>query len=226
MDSYKPVDGHPHTFLVTTDATTTALQPILLCNYKLKQKLDSSTTGQTYLNNLHDHITTMPLYIAGCCSAAAPTYFKHMTYQGKSFVDGGILANNASALALAQAHELFPKENLNLLLNLGTGDAPFEVSKSYSVLTWGNKCVNLATESVSIFQHACDSVKAKYMSNPQNAPAMIRLSPSIQNPKLDAADESTIKEWRVATQALVKEKAKYIDAIVKRLVGEDKLQNE
>ena len=53
-------------------------------------------------------------------SSAAPTYFP--TYQG--YADGGVVANNPSMAALAQAlHEGIPQEEISLL-SLGTGLVP------------------------------------------------------------------------------------------------------
>ncbi|KAF1809400.1 FabD/lysophospholipase-like protein [Eremomyces bilateralis CBS 781.70] len=62
----------------------------------------------------------LPLYKVARATSAAPKYFPKVDIGGRSYLDGGMVANNPSRLALKeveQMHEQLPK----LLLSLGTG---------------------------------------------------------------------------------------------------------
>lgn len=57
---------------------------------------------------------------AARATSAAPTYFDPATVGKRVLVDGGVMANNPSAAALAEAARLWPGEQF-LLVSLGTG---------------------------------------------------------------------------------------------------------
>ena len=84
-------------------------------------------------------------------TSAAPTFFP--TYQG--FVDGGVVANNPSLAALAQARDVqagnMPLENIRLF-SLNTGELLRFVEgerKDWGVLPWAPSLVRIITEGVS-----------------------------------------------------------------------------
>lgn len=57
----------------------------------------------------------MPLYLAAAMSAAAPTYFDPIQFEGFHYCDGGCWANNPSAVAATEAHNRWPAESVALL---------------------------------------------------------------------------------------------------------------
>ena len=94
-------------------------------------------------------------------TSAAPAYFP--TYQG--YIDGGIVANNPSVCALAQALHL-PTGGQMLedivLLSAGTGANPRFLageSKDWGVIQWATVLVNLVMEgSVGLADYQCQQL--------------------------------------------------------------------
>lgn len=91
-------------------------------------------------------------------SSAAPTYFP--TYQG--FIDGGVVANNPSMCALAQAlHQATGGQTIDrvVLLSVGTGENPryLEVADGdWGLAQWARHLVNLILEgSVNLANYQC-----------------------------------------------------------------------
>lgn len=61
-----------------------------------------------------------PLALVGRATAAAPTYFEPVAYEGMSLVDGGVFATNPSMCAYAEVVRL-TGERPEFVLSLGTG---------------------------------------------------------------------------------------------------------
>ncbi|MFC2025951.1 patatin-like phospholipase family protein, partial [Chloroflexota bacterium] len=97
-------------------------------------------------------------------TANAPTYFP--IYQG--YIDGGVVANNPSVCALAQAlHPPSGGQNLEsiTLLSLGTGHNPRFLDVQYGdwgLLHWAPHLVNIAMEgSASLVDYQCEQFLGK-----------------------------------------------------------------
>jgi patatin-like phospholipase/acyl hydrolase len=86
----------------------------------------------------------IPLWEAGRCTSAAPTFFE--PYVG--LVDGGVWANNPSMVALTEARLLWPGEAL-AVLNLGTGQFARETRshRTWGLFDWGPVIADLFLES-------------------------------------------------------------------------------
>lgn len=91
-------------------------------------------------------------------TANAPTYFP--IFQG--YIDGGVVANNPSMCALAQAiHPQTGGERLSdiVLISFGTGHNPHYIPVQYGdwgVLHWATKIINLVTEgSAGLADYQC-----------------------------------------------------------------------
>jgi calcium-independent phospholipase A2-gamma len=77
-------------------------------------------------------------------SSAAPSYFDELLRRGDKLIDGGIIANNPTAIAIAEAKALWPDVPIDLVLSAGTGirprgpventNQPFVVSVAVSML--------------------------------------------------------------------------------------------
>jgi uncharacterized protein len=119
-------------------------------------------------------------------TSAAPTYFP--SYQG--FVDGGVVANNPSMSALAQA--LDPRSNTGIalsdirLFSLGTGVTPTFISgldNNWGLAQWARVLADMMLEGmmgVADFECACLLGANRYF----------RLAPVLPNPiPLDAASQ-------------------------------------
>lgn len=86
-----------------------------------------------------------PIWEACAASSAAPVYFSaHVIKSGHAeqyMIDGGVVANNPSACALAEAIKIMEKSNFRetediLLISLGTGNLVRPISKD-DALNWG-----------------------------------------------------------------------------------------
>mmetsp|Transcript_29290 Transcript_29290/g.76784 ORF Transcript_29290/g.76784 Transcript_29290/m.76784 type:complete len:473 (-) Transcript_29290:101-1519(-) len=64
---------------------------------------------------------TFKVWEAARASAAAPTYFRPFRIGEDWYVDGGLTANNPSIAALNEATALYGMDNINVLVNVGTG---------------------------------------------------------------------------------------------------------
>jgi patatin-like phospholipase/acyl hydrolase len=91
-------------------------------------------------------------------TANAPTYFP--IFQG--YIDGGVVANNPSMCALAQAiHPQTGGEELSeiVLISFGTGHNPHHIPVQFGnwgVLHWATKIINLVTEgSAGLADYQC-----------------------------------------------------------------------
>lgn len=113
---------------VSTLSSLEPMVPFLFRNYNLPNNHPSKYLGSS----------DFMLWQAVRASTAAPGYFDeytigkcaftyktinniHSTTEQQRFMDGGILHNNPSALALHEASKLWPSLGLELLLSCGTG---------------------------------------------------------------------------------------------------------
>jgi uncharacterized protein len=68
-------------------------------------------------------------------TSAAPTYFPPWRFGDHILVDGGVSANNPACLAMAEAHQLWPDEEV-MLVSLGTGTLTGSIEHSKAA-NWG-----------------------------------------------------------------------------------------
>jgi uncharacterized protein len=127
-------------------------------------------------------------------TSAAPTYFP--IYQG--YIDGGVVANNPSTCALAQAlHPLTGEQRLEdiVLLSLGTGFNPHFLlaeDQSAGLLQWAPHLVNLMLEGgAGLADYQCRQILDR---------RYLRVNPLLPEPiAMDAVDRiSALK--RIARQ--------------------------
>ena len=70
-----------------------------------------------------------PMIRAALATAAAPVYYRPLVEGGYTFVDGGVWANNPSALAVIEALTAFDVDRDRVdVLSLGCGDDPYRVN--------------------------------------------------------------------------------------------------
>lgn len=92
------------------------------------------------------------------CSSAAPTYFKPITMkkdtlnlniENNTFIDGGMVANNPSMCAYAEAKRLWPDEEIKLL-SIGNVSSDKQYSdKGWTLLKWAQNIPSFLLEGNS-----------------------------------------------------------------------------
>lgn len=105
----------PKIALVSTLTSVSPAQPFVFRNYEY-----CSTTN----NDERIGSCSNALWEAVRASSAAIYYLDSFECGGKKFQDGALVANNPSLIALQEAHHLWPKEKIELLVSVGTGSSP------------------------------------------------------------------------------------------------------
>ncbi len=105
------------TNILVTGCSTNTSAPVLFSNVNL--------TGYTGASTLVRNVAR--------ATSAAPLYLPPFTFDGVTYVDGGLSANNCSSYGLTLAKRIKPTAKRVCLLNLGTGvPPPHQWSISYS----------------------------------------------------------------------------------------------
>jgi len=71
-----------------------------------------------------DDPTHWPLVKAIQATTAAPSFFGPVKFEGKSYVDGAVCANNPTALAIVEAAALWPGRPIEVIVSFGVGGNP------------------------------------------------------------------------------------------------------
>jgi predicted acylesterase/phospholipase RssA len=126
------VNPHKKTFVVSTNATKEAWKPYLFRSYHKpkedKKSLEDSSKEKHSINGAPILPGTSKATVPEALRAtsAAPTFFKPFLYNCKdgtvkTFVDGGLTANNPTELAIFEARALWPDREIDCIVSLGCG---------------------------------------------------------------------------------------------------------
>jgi len=143
---------------------TNSLQPHLFSNY-----LHGTNNKPPF-----PHTTTIPLLKAILASCAAPGYFSPVVVSGITHVDGALVANNPAQLALLESKLLWPKEKLQCLASLGSGQTDFHKHEKKSIST-----KDVLTRSLNAL--ADTETAHQVMKHFLDSERYFRLSPPLQN---------------------------------------------
>mmetsp|Transcript_3852 Transcript_3852/g.5853 ORF Transcript_3852/g.5853 Transcript_3852/m.5853 type:complete len:593 (+) Transcript_3852:4584-6362(+) len=123
---------------VATDASTSTLRPLVLRNYR--RGLDPDD----------DYESDMRLVDALLASAAAPPYFPAVEKSRRKLLDGALVANNPTLVALIDAAALGVHDP-EVVVSLGTGIAPVKAARRnngiFSALEFVTGIINLITNT-------------------------------------------------------------------------------
>lgn len=85
-------------------------------------------------------------------TTAAPTFFPPLKLDGHCFIDGGVVTNNPSLCAYAEARKLNPKDEI-IIVSLGTGRLlefhKYSEIKNWGALNWAIPIFNVLSNSSS-----------------------------------------------------------------------------
>ena len=146
------------------------------------------------------HTTTLPLWQAIMASCAAPGYFSQVVIDGTTHVDGAMVANNPTQLALLESKLLWPEERLQCLVSLGSG-------KSEDLLMEDNRPVSTKDLFSKSFDILADTETVhKVLRLLLDGEKYFRLNPPLQKMvELDECREELLEQ-------LIKETERYISS--------------
>jgi hypothetical protein len=86
-------------------------------------------------------------YEAVRATTSAPTFYAPAIVGGQRMVDGAIINNNPTIMALAEAALLWPGARVDLVASLGTGTMTLRPNAPSSVVAWVKTVLDLALEA-------------------------------------------------------------------------------
>eukprot|EP00096_Caligus_rogercresseyi_P009336 TRINITY_DN3153_c0_g1_i6.p1 TRINITY_DN3153_c0_g1~~TRINITY_DN3153_c0_g1_i6.p1 ORF type:complete len:443 (-),score=95.51 TRINITY_DN3153_c0_g1_i6:49-1377(-) len=101
----------PKVAIVSTIVNETRMAPFVFRNYAFPSGMTSNYKGSS----------EYPIWAAVRASSAAPGYFDEIMLQDTLHLDGGILTNNASQIAIHEARKVWPNRPLQCVVSLGLG---------------------------------------------------------------------------------------------------------
>jgi len=112
--------------IVSNVTTPNQMKVFLFRNYNLPP------TAQSH----YDGTCRYKLWESVRASSAAPGYYEDFKIDGYVFHDGGLLANNPTAIAIHEAKQIWPNANTNCIVSIGNGrfkPAGYASSKAESI---------------------------------------------------------------------------------------------
>lgn len=223
-----------------------ALKEVLLTSYDIDNRLPVFFTNDPRKEEKHSRsyrkvCNGFTLKQAAMATSAAPTYFEpyrlpistHTTHNGAYvLVDGGIFANNPTALAIIEmictyridaeskglSHTGLPIDQI-LVVSLGTGALTrsyrYEQAKNWGILGWIQPLINITLDGTS-------EVVALQLEHLLSSTQLYRFQGFLDkgrgNDELDCADDKNIAELEVLAQAILKEQQEEIEQLCQVLL--------
>ncbi len=160
---------------------------------------------------------------AARATAAAPTFFEPALLrardgEARTFVDGGMFANNPAGLALAYAKRLFPSAPDFLLVSLGTGTLTRPLSYGEAA-RFG--AVRWLGPAFRIFMHGqSDSVDRTFRAGlPGIVYCRIDGPLTIASDAIDDAGPENLKALRLQADEIIDREGRRLEALCRRLAA-------
>ena len=131
-------------------------------------------------------------------TSAAPVYFPSYPLNNLNLVDGGLVANNPSLLALIQAKKAIDPRRDIFILSLGTGERalksiPASQSMRYGMIQW----VPLLFDLIFNSMHAVQLQGLKHIQETSStAISFLRLQPELLTKEQELLDNGSSKNIR------------------------------
>jgi patatin-like phospholipase/acyl hydrolase len=151
------------------------------------------------LRSYEEETAAVPLWEACKASSSAPTYFPaHIlehAHAERPLIDGGVIANNPSMLAISEAIRLkdcesmreFHKQNEVVLVSLGTGSLQRKIkptdAKSWGAIHWIRPLIDVLFDGTAELSNYC----ANQLVSPKN---YVRLQVDLHGVNDDMDDAS------------------------------------
>ncbi len=190
--------------IISTNSTSNIFEPYVFRSYKLnvKEPKFNGSNNESVENCIR-------------ASTAAPTYFSpFIDLNGNSYVDGGLVANNPTKMAILESKELWENSKIDLILSIGTGTlSPDKGSSTIKGLS--GELLTLVTNSDLIHQEVIE-----LLYNFSKDTEYFRFSPiGLGSVKLDTSDVTILKNGEIETVKYMQTQETQIEKLVKILDG-------
>ncbi|KAK5972256.1 Calcium-independent phospholipase A2-gamma, partial [Trichostrongylus colubriformis] len=150
-------------------------------------------------------------------SAAAPLYFEEVKVDQYLLQDGGVIANNPTAIGVHEAKLLWPEERLHCVVSVGNGRSVCDLEQEQSMkpsalssLQKFNRIVDSATNTEAV--HMC-------MHDLLDQNVYFRLNPYMTFPyPLDEIDPQKLDQMQKDAKLYVRRNMSKIEDAVERLL--------
>jgi len=146
--------------LVAVAVNAHSVQPFLFRTY----------AQNPLVGNRFDGTCKAEVWQAIRASSAAPGYFQEFKFNSSILLDGGMLVNNCTGVAYAEAKVLWPNENVHCVVSVGSGKfKPNDIMKTNATSLYekAHGLVYSATDTETIHMILLNLIKNYYRFNPQ-----------------------------------------------------------
>jgi len=195
----------PKIAIISSIVNAPQLQPFIFRNYEHPPGRDSHFRGGTKFQ----------LYEAVQCSSAAPGYFAEVPLGTVVHQDGGVLVNNPTAIAIHEARQIWPTEDIHCVVSVGNGRSVAELELSSTKTSTRiqdkiSKIVDSATDTELVHLAMSDLLPPE---------TYFRLNPYMSFPyTLDEIDPDKLLQMRRDSLLYVRRNRLKIALAAKRLV--------
>ncbi len=154
------------------------------------------------------------MWQAARATSSAPTFFPPVQVGAGLFVDGALISNNPSGIALAEAQTLLPGVSIDLMVSLGTGCVPQRaVHQQNNVVNWAFKVFECAMSSI----HEHTVIGSLLHDSP---PRYLRLDPEMESvPSVSECSDVIINLMLEAHEHYLKLHSAELDMVARRLMS-------
>ncbi|MBW4565683.1 MAG: patatin-like phospholipase family protein [Mojavia pulchra JT2-VF2] len=212
-----------------------ALTEIIITSYAIEKRKPFLFTSNPYKElkseNFYRICSNYKMYHAALATSAAPTYFRpydsdfiSSNIENELFVDGGVIANNPTSIAIIEAIESYKKQ-INpeiglkdiLVVSLGTGRATDKYSKEtkeWGLFQWVKPLINMVFNGQSeIIDYQMEHLLSKeqyyrFQFKCEKRPSQPNTDQKYYvSEAMDDTSEENIEELKKAADKLIKEQS-------------------
>ena len=190
-------------------------EPFLLRNYHTsvgEQSKLSDAEPHSSASSSDDGAADWSVENMVLATTAAPMLFPPFELGAGSFVDGAIVYQNPTPLALREARRIWPGRPLGLVVSLGTGQLRREAARMSSPLYWISTMLNMAFDSNRVHREIQDTLLPAIASECSH-PFYFRLSPVLESGTMVSSSPEEVAGLVRQAEHLVKQKARELDQI-------------
>lgn len=186
--------------IVSTSTITNIFQPYLFRSY------DNH-------NSKYNGCKNITLVNAVKASTSAPTYFcPYVDEYGDKYIDGGVVANNPTEIAIFEGYHLWPDANINFILSIGTGKLKV-TSGTLNLKGLSVELLNMLTNSEITHNRLLEWIRdyATWMKYYRFSPEDLGSLP------LDTINPNILSNGEILTERYMDSMSKQLDEIKKYL---------